>query len=148
MSKNRSVNEVVEVLRAIYEESFGGKSRGRYKLTRSQFRILCGRSRLEAALTMKIVDAALDEGIVLIELGDHFCVIEESAVLAYRPVPKNVGTKYLPASRLSMRDSSNEDEDEEHDVTTEIHIPPSYREQLGLPPEPITMPKLPKIHRR
>jgi hypothetical protein len=109
MSKNRKVGEIVQTLKKIYEETFGGKDRGRYKITRPNLRKLCGLSRLEETTIKRIVDAALEEGFVLIEVGDYFCMVEESVMLNYRPVPKNVGRKYLPNESSSRSDADDDD---------------------------------------
>jgi hypothetical protein len=108
--KNRTPEDTAKILAAIYEESFGGKDRGRYRLTHSQFRRLSGRKRLEPSVTTRIVNAALEEGFVIIDLGDHFCIVEESVMLNYRPVPKNIGLKYIPPESAGQGDSTDEDE--------------------------------------
>lgn len=93
---NVPIDDVVNVLHSIYNEEFGGKTSGRFRLTRGNFRQLCGRKRLEESTIAKVVDAALEQGLVLTELGDHFCVCKELVLLSYRPVPKSVGLKYIP----------------------------------------------------
>lgn len=95
---NVSAADVVKVLLAIYDEEFGGKASGRFRLTRGNFRRLCGRKRLEESTITRMVDAALEEGLVLTELGDFFCVCKESVLLNYRPVPKSVGLRYIPGN--------------------------------------------------
>lgn len=107
---NRSPAEMVEVLRDIYEETFGGKERGRYRLTHSQFRKLSGRKRLEEGVTNRIINAALEAGFIIIDLGDYFCIVEESVMLNYRPVPKSIGLKYLPDESPSQSDADEEDD--------------------------------------
>lgn len=82
--------EVVASLTKIYEQEFGGKERGRFKITRSGLRRLTGSKRLNDNALNDIADAAFDAGYVLVDLGDHFAVVEVAVMLSYRPVPKSV----------------------------------------------------------
>lgn len=98
--------KVVELLAKIYEQEFGGKERGRFKIARSSLRRLTGRKRLDDQALKDITDAAFEEGYVLIDLGDYFAVVEEAVMLNYRPVPKSVLAQALEGSA----DASEDDE--------------------------------------
>ena len=99
-------HEVVALLAQLYEEEFGGKERGRFKIARSSLRRLTGNKRLRDSAISDIADAALDAGYVLIDLGDYFAVVEEAVMLNYRPVPKSVLALVLEGSA----DASEDDE--------------------------------------
>lgn len=105
---NKTHQEVAEILSKIYESEFGGKGRGRFKISRSNLRRLSGRKRLEDTTIEKIAEAALDIGYIVIDLGDHFSVVEESVMLNYRPVPKSILVRFLEDDASS---AESEDED-------------------------------------
>lgn len=105
---SRSHEEVAGFLSEIYESEFGGKERGRFKISRPSLRRLAGRKRLEDTTISKIADAALELGYIVTDLGDYFSVVEEAVMLNYRPVPKSVLSRFLKESSTS---SASEDED-------------------------------------
>lgn len=104
---NRDADEVVALLAALYEQEFGGKDRGRFKIARSNLRRLTGRKRLDDKALSDITDAAFDAGYVLIDLGDYFAVVEEAVMLNYRPVPKSVLAQVLEEGGDSTDDGEN-----------------------------------------
>jgi hypothetical protein len=92
---NESPESIAKSIAKIYEEAFGGKDRGRYKISRRNLRLLSGRKRLEDTTTAKIMDTLYNLGFIMVDLGDDFAVVEEGVMLNYRPVPKAVLFKYL-----------------------------------------------------
>ena len=92
---NISPDGVAKALAEIYEKPFGGKDRGRYRISRRNLRRLSGKKRLEDGTIQKIVEAAYDRGFVIIDLGDEFAVIEEGVMANYRPAPKAVLSQYI-----------------------------------------------------
>jgi signal recognition particle subunit SEC65 len=104
---NKSPQEVAEQLSSIYESEFGGKDRGRFKISRSNLRRLAGRKRLEDTTVNKIADAALELGYIVIDLGDYFSVVEEAVMLNYRPVPKSVLSPFLQERAASASDEDD-----------------------------------------
>jgi len=107
----KSIQAIVADIRAIYRETFGGKEKGRYKISRANFRLICGRKKLESVFLEKVVSAALEDGFVVVELGDYFCVIAEGTMLSYRPVPKLVAEKYAEPDFTFFAPVDGEDED-------------------------------------
>lgn len=81
--------EVAERMRDAHEASFGGKTRGRFKMTRDSFRDkLAGRTKLEKSFVEEIARVALSEyQLVLIDLGSEIAVIQEQKVRAWRSPP-------------------------------------------------------------
>jgi len=91
----RSVAEVVEVLSELYGESFGGKSMGRYRISRQAIRELAGRKRLEETILEQIIEAAYDCGLTVNYLeGDEFSVIKTAVMEGYRKVPTRLIQKH------------------------------------------------------
>lgn len=85
--------EVANALANIYEESFGGKDRGRYQISRQGLRNLSGRKRLEDTIVNDIINEAYELGFVLTDMGDDFSIIEEGVMRSYRKVPDRVISK-------------------------------------------------------
>lgn len=113
---NKTPEQVALLLANIYEDEFGGKRRGRFKITRSSLRRLAGRKRLEDSTINRIMGAALEIGYILVDLGDNLAVVEESVMLNYRPVPKSV------LSRHSIENddaTGEEDDDDDNDLLSE-----------------------------
>src|SRR5262245_54249883 len=92
---NKPPEIIAKSLSQIYQETFGGKDRGRYKISRRNLRLLSGRKRLEDTTTAKIMESLYNLGFIMVDLGDDFAVVEEGVMLNYRPVPRAVLSKYL-----------------------------------------------------
>ena len=84
--KRRGYQEVAEMLAQGYDMKFGGKLRGRYKITRRLFKKLLGRQVLKEAVVYDISEELFDLGYVLMDLGDDFAVLELSVVENYRGI--------------------------------------------------------------
>lgn len=95
MGKFKSAEQMAEIIKEIYEERFGGKKRGRFQLSRSQFRRLGGRKKLHESFIEEVADECLELGYILIVIGDIIAVIEENVVLNYRSVPKSIINSYV-----------------------------------------------------
>lgn len=94
----KSAQQVSDDLKMLYASTFGGKSTGRFKLSREDFRMLAGRSTLQTGFIAEVMaHAAIDHSLVLLELngGTYFGVIEVDKVLGWRTVPSRlIKTKF------------------------------------------------------
>ena len=106
MTKHKNAEKMAEIIEEIYDQKFGGKSRGRFQISRTAFRQLSGRKRLSDIFIDEVAERALELGYVLVSLGDTIAIIEEQVMLNYRNVPKSIINKYL---------HEDEDEDDEKD---------------------------------
>lgn len=107
------IDEVAEYLnRNIYEESFGGKDRGRFLIDRKQMRDLLGTSKLHDSTISKLYTACLDEGIIMIDLDEVFAFIEAKMVRKYRKAPVRVTNEYLPPELSDDDDLFDEEEED------------------------------------
>lgn len=82
--------EVALELKRLYTSTFGGKSLGRYKISREDLKRLAGREQLKEDFVLKLMaEADVEHSIRVIELagGRFFGVIEEAKMLAWRSVP-------------------------------------------------------------
>jgi len=100
--KNIEPEEVAQFLRKIYDTSFGGKERGRYRISRKELSELSGRKRLEYSIIDKIVDEAYEVDLVVIDLGDYFAVVESDVMLNYRKSPRELVKKLLEEKKQKL----------------------------------------------
>lgn len=90
MAERLNASEVAEILENIYETGFGGKKRGRFKITRSDFRKLSNRKNLHDSFIYDVSEEALELGYVVFPLYDDIVVIEEEVIRNYRKVTKKI----------------------------------------------------------
>jgi hypothetical protein len=90
MADRLEASDVAESLEEIYETTFGGKKRGRYKISRSDFRQLANRKNLHDSFVYEVSEEALEIGYVVFPLYDDIVVIEEEVIRNYRKVTKKV----------------------------------------------------------
>ena len=110
MTRHKNAAEIAEILSEIYEQKFGGKSRGRFQISRSMFRTLVGRKVLRDAFIDEVASECLDLGYILFVIGDIIAIIEESVVIRYRSVTKSILNSY--AGELDDTETTDEDDDE------------------------------------
>ena len=112
MGNLKSAEQMAEIIEEIYEEKFGGKKRGRFQLSRSQFRRLGGRKNLRDAFIEEVADECLELGYILIIIEDIIAVIEENVVLNYRSVPKSIINSYIVEEDDEGENYKPEDDDD------------------------------------
>ena len=79
-----TVEHVAQKLAGLYENPFGGKDRGKYRLSARHLRQLCGRRRLYADDLAQLSRALIEEGFVLIDLDNFYVVVSANAFVNYR----------------------------------------------------------------
>ena len=86
----KTPTEVAEALKTIYDTEFGGKTRGRYKISRHALRDLSVRKRLGESTIQEIISAAYELGFVVADLDDDFSIVEVDVMRSYRKVPTRI----------------------------------------------------------
>lgn len=86
----RSPEEVANALLSMYNKPFAGKTSGQFRISRSNLRMLVNTPVLYDATIQEIYKASMAMGLIVIELGDYFSVLEVSTVGGYRTVPKHI----------------------------------------------------------
>ncbi|MDH3968417.1 MAG: hypothetical protein OEU56_15480 [Rhodospirillales bacterium] len=104
---------VAERLASLYEEKFGGKLRGRYRISMKQMRALTGRKRVPGADIRSIGEELFELGYVLIDLETFFVVLAQSTFRSYRRVSDSCLTAMSAANGASQPRPQNLDE---HDL--------------------------------
>lgn len=77
---------VAERLAELYERGFGGKERGRYRISMKHMKMLIGRKRIPARLVQRIGEELFEKGYVLIDQETYFVVLAERTFRSYRRV--------------------------------------------------------------
>ena len=86
MEDRPSERVVADRLAALYEQKFGGKERGRYRIAMKQMRALTGRKRVPPEVLHRISEELFELGYVLIDLETFFVVLAQSTFRSYRRV--------------------------------------------------------------
>ena len=93
MDGRPSEREIAELLAALYEQKFGSKERGRYRISMKQMRALANRRRVPGTLIRKVGEELFELGYVLIDLETFFAVLAQGTFGSYR----RVSDSYLAA---------------------------------------------------
>lgn len=80
-------------LAELYDLQFGGKQRGRYRISMKHIRALTGRRRVPAAMIRRIGEELFELGYVLIDLETYFVVLAERTFRGYRRVSDAIAPK-------------------------------------------------------
>lgn len=79
---------IAALINDIYFEEFGGKTRGRFFLTKDQLKQISGRSTLQKSTEDAIFAAAFKlHALSLVRVDGGYGVIEQAKPAAWRPVP-------------------------------------------------------------
>ena len=105
---NKTATEIATILAATLNEEFGGKTGGRFRISRINLRMLFGQGEesLESSAD-KIIRAGIGIGILISDLGDYFSVVEASAPQGYRPVPKHILYQFMNMNHNELVRSAN-----------------------------------------
>ena len=91
----RDIAQIADDLAALYGEAFGGKTNGKFRISRKFLRQVCGRRHLPSAFLEAITDELFERGFVLIDLETHFAVISQPNFNSYRRVTTAAVAKVL-----------------------------------------------------
>jgi len=81
-----SPGDVAHRLAALYEKGFGGKARGRYRISMKHMRAMTGRRRVTTEVLREIGEELFELGFVLIDMETHFVVLAHRTFNSYRRV--------------------------------------------------------------
>jgi len=115
MTMTAKIEEVAELLYIqVYEAEFGGKTRGRFIVDRGHLKDLLGVKRLHNSTLLRLTDACLEEGLVLIDMDDRIGFAESRYVEKWRKVPDRLVTQYV-----SELNDDDDDDDDDADADNE-----------------------------
>lgn len=78
--------QVAAQLAELYGQGFGGKQRGRYRVSMKHLRVLTKRKRVPSAVLRKIGEELFELGYVLIDMETFFVVLAQRTFTSYRRV--------------------------------------------------------------
>ena len=77
-------------LAQLYDEQFGGKERGRYRISAKLLRALADRRRLYEDDIRKLARALFERGYVLIDMDSFYVVMSSNSFVNYRRSPEGL----------------------------------------------------------
>jgi hypothetical protein len=80
----QSLAAVADRLAELYNDAFGGKPKGRYRIAVKLVRHLAGRRRLYEDDIRELTRAMLERGYVLIDMDSFFVVVAANTFVNYR----------------------------------------------------------------
>ncbi|MCP4328631.1 MAG: hypothetical protein GY791_09380 [Alphaproteobacteria bacterium] len=86
MADRASARQIATELAKLYERRFGGRDRGRYRISMKYMRVLTGRKRVPGRLVRQITEELFELGFVLIDLETFFVVLGQRTFQSYRRV--------------------------------------------------------------
>lgn len=86
MSDRPTQRQVAAQLAELYERGFGGKERGRYRVSMKHLRVLTKRKRVPAEVLGKIAEELFELGYVMIDMETFFVVLAQRTFASYRRV--------------------------------------------------------------
>ncbi len=86
-NKTQTLEIVAERLCDLYDEPFGGKKSGRYRLPSKTLRKMAGRRRFYETDIRDLTHAMFERGYVLIDMESFFVVTSVNSFVNYRRVP-------------------------------------------------------------
>ena len=85
--ETQALQIVADRLCDLYDEPFGGKKSGRYRLPTKVLRKMAGRRRLYESDIRELARAMFERGYVLIDMESFFVVTSANSFVNYRRVP-------------------------------------------------------------
>ena len=86
MTDKLTAYQIAEQLSDLYEQAFGGKPRGRYRISMKHMRTLTGRRRVTPDTVQAIASELFEMGYVLIDMETFFVVLAQRTFASYRRV--------------------------------------------------------------
>jgi len=102
MESRPSERQIAEQLAALYQEKFGGKERGRYRISMKQMRALTNRKRVPGEVIGKVAEELFELGYVFIDLETFFVILAQATFRSYRRVSDSCLTD-MPAGNGALR---------------------------------------------
>ena len=86
MADRPTERQVAAQLAELYGRGFGGKERGRYRISMKHLRALTERKRVPPAVLRKIAEEMFELGYVFIDMETFFVILAQRTFTSYRRV--------------------------------------------------------------
>ncbi len=100
MTERLTERQVAERLAGFFDRKFGGKDRGRFRISMKHMKILTQRKRIPAEIIRKIGEELFELGFVLIDLETFFVILPQRSFRSYRRVSDSCVAEGLPGPGL------------------------------------------------
>lgn len=100
MTERLTERQVAEWLAGFYDRKFGGKDRGRFRISMKHMKLLTQRRRIPAEIVRKIGEELFELGFVLIDLETFFVILPQRSFRSYRRVSDSCVAEILPGPGL------------------------------------------------
>lgn len=104
--------QIADLLEGLVDQPFGGKPKGRFRISRKFLRQFAGRRRLPTDLVAGIADEMFERGYVMIDMETYFVVIPQRYFGSYRRVTTAVAAQILPDGASDLGADSEPDQDD------------------------------------
>lgn len=104
--------QIADLLEGLVDEPFGGKPKGRFRISRKFLRQFAGRRRLLPELVSAIADEMFERGYVMVDMETYFVVIPQRYFGSYRRVTVAVAGKILPDGAGDLGSEAEPDQDD------------------------------------
>ena len=102
--------QIAAFLEALDSQPFGGKPKGRFRISRKFLRQVARRRRLPADLVSAIADEMFERGYVMIDMEAYFVVIPQRYFGSYRRVTAAAVETVLPTAAVHGDDDPDSDD--------------------------------------
>jgi len=114
MTKLISPTQIIDTLVRAYEKHFGGKTRGRFTISRILLRELSKRGHLEEILH-RLINLSYMKGFLLLDLGDIFGFIDLNLCKNWRQIPRSILSDTFSEDDDNSDDSEDDDDSDDSD---------------------------------
>ena len=80
----RGCEEIADALVKLYEQPFGGRTSGKYRVSRKFLRQIAGRRHLSSQILNAITEEMYERGFAFIDLETYFAVIDQRQFNGFR----------------------------------------------------------------
>lgn len=117
MQINKRIEAVANTLYIqAYESEFGGKTRGKFQMSREDLIRLMGVQRLHAEDVQQLTDACLATNLAVIDMDTKFIFLETTFVDKFRKLPSRLVTEFAAELDVEVVAGNPDDlEDEAND---------------------------------
>lgn len=84
LTQRRSADEVAKILISLHDRQFRSRRTGKYRISRSALRAVCGRHKLTERFLEEIETELFERGYVLVDLETYFAVMNQKLFDSFR----------------------------------------------------------------
>ena len=82
--------DIARQLAELYERDFGGKERGRFRISMKLMKSLCERRRISTSFRREITEELYELGYIMVDMEIYFAVLGQGTLSNYRRVSEQV----------------------------------------------------------